>query len=75
MLQVARVLIHGITEKITEVIGYSVATSLAIIHRISVVEVINGWLQTCLLITSIAVGIATFIYTMIQIRQSNKPKS
>lgn len=62
--------LHGVSDKITEVIGYSVAFGLAIIHRISLIESINGWLETGVLVVSIAVGIATFIYTIIQIKQA-----
>jgi hypothetical protein len=72
MIMSLKVLMHGITGTITEVVGYSVATTLAIIHRISIIETINGWLQTGVLIISIAVGVATFIYTIIQIRQASK---
>lgn len=51
------------TDKIVEVFGWSVATTLAIILKLSIIEAINGVLQTIVLIISIAVGIATFIYT------------
>lgn len=52
-----------IAEKLPEVLGWSVTATLAIIVQMTLIEFINGVLQTVVLIISIAVGIATYIYT------------
>ena len=75
-LMTAAVLLHGVIQGFKnhkwEITGYSVSTSMAIIHRMAVIELINGVLQTIVLLISIAVGIATLIHTINKIR---KPKS
>lgn len=67
MIESFKLVFHSIgeriAERIPELLGYSVATSLAFIFRLSVIEAINGLLQMIVLIISVAVGIATFIYT------------
>lgn len=67
MLENLKIVFHSvgerIAEKVPELLGYSVATSLAIIFRLSLIEAINHVLQAIVLIISIAVGIATYIYT------------
>lgn len=67
MVENIKILFHSVGEKITEklpeVLGWSVTATLAIILQMTLIEFINGILQTIVLIISIGVGIATYIYT------------
>lgn len=67
MIESLKIIFHSVGDKITdripELIGWSVATSLAIVFNLSLIEAVNGILQMIVLIISIIVGIATYIYT------------
>lgn len=59
-------LFHSVSEKmtakLTEVVGWSVTTTAAIISGLSIIDMINGVLQTVVLIITAAGGIATYRY-------------
>ncbi len=67
-----KLLFHQITVKLPEILGYSVTGSLLIILQMSMIEVINGVLQTIVLIISIAGGIATYIYVRKKTKKLDK---
>jgi hypothetical protein len=67
MIETLKIVLHSVAErlaeKVPELLGWSVATTLAIVFSLSVLETVNIILQMIVLLISIAVGIATFIYT------------
>lgn len=60
------------TSKIPEMLGWSVTGAAAFITGLSIIDFINGILQTVALIVTIAGGIATLIY--VRRKTKNLPK-
>lgn len=66
MIESLKLVLHNIperlTSRLTEVLGWSVTTTAALITGLSIIDLINGILQSIALIVTILGGIATYRY-------------
>lgn len=68
MIETVKVLLHSVASQVktkaVEILGWSVNATLFILSQISTLELIDKVLQICVLIVSLAGGIATFLYVL-----------
>jgi hypothetical protein len=67
-----KIFIQGLEENITQAVGYFVSVMCLTVYSMATIELVNGLLQTIVLITSICVGTATFIYQMLKINNERR---